>query len=121
MMPGGRYTRVPVADIQNPRPPDATASTVPDRKTETAAPRVVAVLLSNGTASTAPSLANSRWPVGDHTGVVARSMTTDRWPLSIDTASIRSVPGSEVRLANSTRRSPGSTSGRSWLFVSIDR
>ena len=61
-----------------------------------AVPRGVPVLGSKATASTAPSLAKSRWPVGDQTGVVARSTTTDRGPPSIDTDSMRSAPGSVV-------------------------
>jgi hypothetical protein len=104
-------TQGPVDDSVNPRSPEGNASTAPDGMTGTAAPRNDAVRGSKAAASTAPSLAKSRWPVDDHTGVVARSTTTDRGPPSIEISSIRSPPGSVVRLANSTRRSPGNTSG----------
>ena len=94
--PAGMYSRVPVDDTLSPRSPEPSASIAPAGMTGMAVPRSVAVRGSKAAASTAPSLANSRWPVGDHTGVVARSTTTDRGPPSIDTDSMRSAPGSVV-------------------------
>lgn len=79
--------------------------------TSTADPLVVALFSSKGTAHTASSRPNSRCLVGDQTGVTACSITTHRFFPSIDTASIRSVPASVVKLANNTMRPPGNTEG----------